>query len=153
MTVPTALVNLERLVGRWRMELYAASFLPEPDTRVTGSVDIAWIEDGAALRIRQGDHERTPAATWIIGRDESEDDYCVLYSDDRGVSRVYRMGLDQTGWRMWRQTRAFTQRFNGVLDSDGQRITARWEKSLDQGQSWQHDFNVDYIREPGPSAS
>jgi hypothetical protein len=48
---------------------------------------------------------------------------------------------------MWRDTPEFSQRFEAELDPDGRRISGRWQKSLDEGASWQHDFNVDYLRE------
>ena len=68
MTNP-ALADLAPLVGQWRMEVYGAAFLPDLDTRVTGSVEFDWIENGAAVVMRQGaDYEGSPAAVWIIGR-------------------------------------------------------------------------------------
>ena len=146
MSANPALADLQRLVGRWRMELYNAAFLPDRDTRATGSVAIDWIEDGSALRLRQGDANNPPAAVWIIGRDEGESGYSVLYADDRGVSRIYRMSLDGAHWRMWRDTSEFSQRFDAQLEPDGRTIRGRWEKSTDQGATWEHDFNVDYIR-------
>ncbi len=153
MSINPALGDLEPLVGRWRMELYNAAFLPDPDTRVTGSIDIDWIEDGSALRMRQRDSVHPPAAVWIIGRDESESGYWVLYADDRGVSRVYRMSLEDGRWRMWRDTPQFSQRFDARLDPDARTIGGRWEKSVDQGATWEHDFNIDYIREQASDPS
>jgi hypothetical protein len=47
---------------------------------------------------------------------------------------------------MWRDTPDFSQRFSAQIDPDGQVIRGRWEKSSDQGRTWQHDFNLDYIR-------
>ena len=142
-----ALARLEPLVGHWRMELYRAALLPTPDARVAGSVDVEWILGGAAVAMRQGDSEHPPAAVWVIGRDDAEDDYCALYADDRGVSRVYRMSFSGARWRMWRQTPEFSQRFEAQVDPNGQSISGRWEKSTDQGVTWQHDFNIDYVRD------
>ena len=146
-----ALADLEPLVGRWRMELHNAAFLPDPDARATGSTDIAWIEDGSALRMRQGDANSPQAAVWIVGRDESEPDYSVLYADGRGVSRIYRMSFEGGQWRMSRSTSEFSQRFSAQLDPDARAIRGRWEKSVDQGATWEHDFDVDYIREDAPA--
>jgi len=142
-----ALADLRPLVGSWRMELYDAAFLPDPETQVTGSAEIDWIEDGAALRLRQGDSERPSAAVWIVGRDQSESGYSVLYADSRGVSRVYHMSLEGSHWQMWRANPEFSQRFEAQLDPDAGAIRGRWEKSTDQGATWEHDFNIDYIRE------
>jgi len=128
------------------MELYNAAFLPERETRLSGSITIGWIEDGSALRIRQGDSEHPPAAVWIIGRHEREASYSVLYADDRGVSRIYNMSLENASWRMWRDTPEFSQRFDAQLEPSGEAIRAGWQKSTDHGATWEHDFNVDYIR-------
>jgi hypothetical protein len=87
-----ALAALQFLAGSWDMELSEASFLPDPEAKVGGSVTVEWIEQGAALVMRMGD-AAAPMATWIIGRDDCDPDYHVLYADDRGVSRVYRMSL------------------------------------------------------------
>ena len=148
LSINPTLADLQLLVGHWRIELYDAAFLPDPDIRATGSIEIDWIEAGAALRMRQGSTENPPAAVWIIGRDDSEAGYSVLYADDRGVSRIYRMSLEDARWLMWRDTPEFSQRFDAQLDPDAGAIRGRWEKSTDQGTTWEHDFNVDYIREP-----
>ena len=150
MSINPALADLQPLVGRWRMELYNAAFLPDRATRVAGSVKIDWIDDGRALRMRQGDSAHPPAAVWIIGRDESEPGYAVLYADDRGVSRIYRMSFKDSDWQMWRDTAEFSQRFHAQLDPDTRTVRGRWQKSTDQGATWEHDFNIDYTREDAP---
>ena len=148
MTNP-ALAGLAPLIGQWRTELHNAAFLPDPDTRLTGSVEIEWIEDGAAVAMRQGDGAGPPAAVWIIGRDETDADFLVHYADGRGVSRIYQMSFDAGHWRMWRTTPEFSQRFEAELSDEGQTITGEWRKSVDGGLTWEHDFDVDYIRIAG----
>jgi hypothetical protein len=112
---------------------------------VHGPVSFEWIEQGAALVIRMGD-AATPAATWIIGRDDAEPGYHVLYADDRGVSRVYRMSLGDGRWRMWRDTPEFSQRFEADITPDREEINGSWQKSVDGGATWEHDFRVRYRR-------
>jgi hypothetical protein len=146
MSTNPALADLEPLVGHWRMELHNAAFLPDRQTRVAGPFEVDWIEDGAALVMRQGDSAHPPAATWIVGRDQREPDYLVLYADDRGVSRIYRMSFAESQWAMWRDTPEFSQRFTAHVDPDLRAIRGRWEKSTDQGATWEHDFNIDYLR-------
>jgi hypothetical protein len=133
--------DLRFLVGSWDMELSGASFLPDPQAVLPGSVIFDWVEDGAALAMRMGQ-----GATWIIGRDDAEKDYHVLYADGRGVSLVYRMSFDGHTWRLWRHTPEFSQRFEAVVRSDETQINGRWEKSFDGGTTWEHDFNVRYAR-------
>jgi len=145
MTANPALDQVQFLVGAWDMELSDAAFLPDPDAKVSGSVTVEWNEHGAALVIRMGD-----TATWIIGRDESEPDYTVLYADDRGVSRVYRMSLTKSNWRIWRNTAEFSQRFDAEISSDQAEIKGSWQKSVDGGTTWEHDFKVRYSRPAQP---
>jgi hypothetical protein len=143
-----ALADVQFLGGAWDMELSEASFLPDPDAKVHGSVVFEWIERGAALVMRMGD-AGTPTATWIIGRDDSGAGYHVLYADDRGVSRVYRMSFTGSTWRMWRDTPEFSQRFEAEVTPDRAEIAGSWQKSVDGGTTWEHDFTVRY-RRPGP---
>jgi hypothetical protein len=144
MTTNPALADLQFLDGAWDMELSDASFLPDPAAKVHGSVTFGWIAQGAALVMRMAD-----AATWIIGRDDAEPGYHVLYADDRGVSRVYRMSLQGGTWRMWRDTPEFSQRFEATVSAAQAEINGSWQKSVDGGRTWEHDFRVRYSR-PGP---
>ena len=91
----------------------------------------------------------TPTAIWIIGRDDSEPGYHVLYADDRGVSRVYRMSFSGDTWRMWRDTPEFSQRFDAEVTAGRAQIDGSWQKSVDGGTTWEHDFTVRY-RRPDP---
>lgn len=115
MTANPALADLQFLAGPWDMELSDASFLPDHDAKVHGSVTFEWIAHVTALVMKMGD-AATQGATWIIGRDDSGPDYLVRYADDRGVSRVYRMSLTEGSWRMWR---------------DKAEISGSWQKSVD----------------------
>ena len=126
------------------MELSQASFLPDPDATVHGSV---MFEQGATLVMRIG-IAPTPTATWIFGRDDAAPDYHVLYADDRGVSRVYRMTFNDGTWRMWRDTPEFSQRFDADVTPGQAEIKGRWQKSVDGGTTWEHHFTVRYSREP-----
>lgn len=147
MTPNPALADAGALVGNWKMEIYNADFLEDPNARVGGRAMINWTDDGAALVLRQGgDPANPPWASWIIGRDEQDPDFLVLYADDRGISRIYRMSLGGPNWRMWRDTPEFSQRFSAHIDPGGNALRGRWEKSTDSGKTWQHDFNLDYIR-------
>ena len=141
-----ALVDLEFLSGEWDMELSNAPFLPSRDDTAHGHVTFEWIEDGAVLMMRQSEESgNPPSARWGIGRDESGPEYKVLYSDNRGVSRVYGMSFTEGLWQLWRNTPGFSQRFEGRVSRDRQTITSHWEKSLD-GAKWEHDFNITYVR-------
>jgi hypothetical protein len=142
-----ALADLSVLVGDWDMELWGASFLPTPESRIHGGrVRFEWIENDALLAMRQqGEADGPPAACWVFGRDESSDDYSVFYSDSRGVSRIYSMSFMAGEWKLWRDNTEFAQRFTAALTADGSTLTGRWEKSSNGGE-WKHDFHVRYTR-------
>jgi len=139
-----ALKPLKAFVGDWDMELSNASFLPDPQTTVHGSIHFRWFQTGAFLVMYHG-AIKVPQATWLIGRDESSDSFTVLYFDARRVSRVYEMSLNDDKWRMWRNSANFSQRFEGVFSKGRTKIAATWQKSND-GKKWQHDFDVTYTK-------
>jgi hypothetical protein len=141
-----ALKALEGLVGDWEMELSNASFLPSPSDTVKGHVTFEWLENGGFLVMRQGDKPPSPpAASWVIGRDDSAENYSILYFDSRGVSRKYEMSFTEGVWKIWREAPGFWQRYEGQVSEDGNTITAHWENSPD-GQKWEHDFDLTYTR-------
>ncbi len=141
-----ALADLAFLAGEWDMEVSNAPFLPTRDDTAHGHVTFAWIEEGAFLVMRQSEQfETPPSARWAIGRDGSGTAFTVLYSDERGVSRVYDMSFSDATWRLWRNDPGFSQRFEGRVSPDRNRIVARWEKSFD-GSTWEHDFDLTYTR-------
>lgn len=141
-----ALRDLELLIGKWEMELSNASFLPNPSATVRGNIVFEWLEDAAFLIMRMGDNpSKSQGAIWLINRDESSSNYKVFYYDDRKVSRIYEMSFADQVWKLWRQSPGFSQRFEGRINHDGNRIMAKWEKSND-GQAWEHDFDVMYTR-------
>ena len=141
-----ALLDLVFLVGEWDMTLSNASFLPEPGQIVEGRVHVEPIEDGMLLAMRQaGDASGPPLASWVISRDASRPDYTVLYSDTRGVSRVYAMRFIGDVWTIWRDDPEFSQRFEATITPDRHTIDGRWHKRAGGGP-WEHDFDVAYAR-------
>lgn len=138
-----SLSDIVFLVGTWNIEISNAEFLPEPEHKASFSVEYKWIEDGAAIAVRQGGTEDDPqTASWIIGREESSEDYTVLYNDSRGISRVYNMSYKNNVWKMWRDNPEFMQRFEGKVNLDNKTIEAYWENSSDGDKNWHHDFDM-----------
>ena len=96
--------------------------------------------------MRQGQSSEGPSlARWTIGIDESGTDSAALYSDNRGVSRVYEMSSTEGLWQLWRTAPGFSQRFAGRISPDRKTILAYWEKSFD-GVAGEHDFDISYSR-------
>ena len=145
-----SLVALAAFIGRWDMEI---RWSPKTHKDVGGPSVVLrcarfeWIEDGHFLIQYQGGPDGPPEARWLIGRDEGSEEYCILYSDARGISRVYQMSFEDRVWRIWRDAPAFDhyQRFEGRLSVDGRSIDAHWERSAD-GQAWEHDFDLKYVK-------
>ena len=66
-----------------------------------------------------------------------------LYSDERGVCRVFDMGIGDGRWRLWREGEPFAQRFTATISEDGNTIVGRWEKAPDE-RTWETDFDLTY---------
>ena len=134
-----ALEALGFLAGEWEMELSNAAFLSQGEIVKAGAT-FEFVEDGRFLALRQGD-----SATWLIGRDDAAESYTILYSDARGVSRVYAMSFVPAGWKIWRDDPEFSQRFDAVIAADGETINGSWRKRQ-RDRPWEHDFDVAYRR-------
>lgn len=141
-----ALQDLDGLIGRWQVELTNASFLDAGAT-MRGTTTIEWLDGGAFVVLRSSmADDGPPDSVSVIGRNESRDDYEVLYADSRGVSRVYRMTFADGGWTQQREDPGFHQRFEAAVDPGGDRITGTWTRSHDDGVTWVHDFDLTYTR-------
>jgi hypothetical protein len=84
-----------------------------------------------------------PDSISIMGCDAANGTYFQLYSDERGVCRVYEMGIGGGEWKLWREGAPFPQRFSATISDDGNTIAGRWEKAPD-GHTWETDFNLTY---------
>jgi hypothetical protein len=134
---------LNVLIGEWTAEI---TFAADPSAPLHGKVSFDWTEGGAFLIMHSKiEQAGPPASVSVIGRDDSSENYSMLYFDERGVSRIYAMSLKDGVWTMWRDAPGFHQRFSGAFDDDGDTILAQWEKSSD-GLSWEHDFDLTYRR-------
>jgi hypothetical protein len=156
MDQPTAqpmLRELDRFVGEWTMTATPPGGPPWPGEL---RVRFEWLDGGAFLAQRwrldaPGLAEGAPrTGAAIIGCDAASGSYVQLYADERGVCRVYQMGLHAGEWTLRREGAPFAQRFTGTFSADGTTITGRWELARD-GQDWQTDFDVTYTRitQPG----
>lgn len=143
---------LGRLIGTWDFEsITEGRFLGR------GSTTFEWIEDGAFVLQRAKDEADPKTSTdWsehtpmpirsVIGWDDTTRECGMLYSDARGVFRVYRMTLTDDAWTVWRDAPGFFQRYVGTFRDDAT-IEGRWESSPD-GTDWESDFDLVYRRRP-----
>jgi hypothetical protein len=142
-TAEEALARLEPLVGEWRME--AAPPGGEPWAG-EGRTTFEWHDSRAHLVQRWTvEMPQAPDGVALIGCDAANGTYYQLYSDDRGVCRVYEMSIGGGEWRLWREGEPFAQRFTGRFEDGGRRIAGRWEAAED-GANYTTDFDLTYLR-------
>jgi hypothetical protein len=142
-TAEDALKALEPLVGKWRMTATPPGGPPWPGE---GRATFEWHESGAHVVERWTvDMPEAPDGVAVIGCDGANGTYYQLYSDDRGVCRVYEMSIGGGVWRLWREGDPFPQRFTGRFEDDGRTIVGRWELAED-GTTYTTDFDLIYTR-------
>ena len=134
---------MQPLVGEWILEAIGPGGEPWPGkARVT----IEWHDSRAHLIERSTiEMPGAPNTISIIGCDAANGTYYQLYSDDRGVCRVYEMSIGSGTWMLWREGEPFPQRFTAKFEDDDNTIVGRWEKAED-GQGYTTDFEVIYRR-------
>jgi hypothetical protein len=142
-TAGEALKRLEELVGEWILEAKPPDGPPWPgEARAT----IEWHDSGAHLVERSTvDMPEAPDGISIMGCDAANGTYFQLYSDERGVCRVYEMSIGNGEWKLWREGEPFSQHFTATFSDDGNMITGRWEIAED-GSSYATDFDLTYRR-------
>jgi hypothetical protein len=97
-TAENALRRLEALVGRWTLEATVPGGDPWPGD---AWASFEWHESGLHLVERSAAQlPEAPSVISIIGCDAANGTYYKLYSDDRGVCRVYDMSIDDGEWRL-----------------------------------------------------
>src|SRR4051794_23630634 len=142
-TAEAALARLEPLVGEWSLEATPPGGEPWPGR---GRAVFEWHESQAHL-VQHSTFglPEAPDSVSVIGCDAANGTYCQLYSDERGVCRVYEMSVDDREWKLWREGEPFAQRFTGRFEDDGVTITGRWETAED-GVNFKTDFDLVFTR-------
>ncbi len=142
-TAEHALGELEPLVGEW---IFEATWPDGTSWPGGGRVTFEWHASGAHL-VEHGTAElpEAPENLSIIGCDAANGTFFQLYSDERGVCRVYEMSIGNGEWKLWRDGDPFSQRFTATLSDDGTTITGRWEIAEDH-VNYTTDFDLVYRR-------
>jgi hypothetical protein len=142
-TAREALHELDPLIGDWVLEARPPGGAPWPGG---GRSTVEWHHSGAHVIQRTAiELPEAPDSISIMGCDAANGTYYQLYSDERGVCRVYEMSIGEGEWRLWRRGQPFDQRFAATFSEDGNAITGRWEKSED-GATFSTDFELVYRR-------
>jgi hypothetical protein len=143
-TAEQALKELEVLVGKWSQQATPPGGEPWPGE---AAVTFEWL-DGSDKRLlverMTVEMPEAPDGVCVIGCDAANSTYFQLYSDDRGVCRVYEMSIGDGEWKLWREGEPFAQRFTAKISNDGNTIDGRWE--VNEGDGWKTDFDLVYTR-------
>ena len=142
-----ALRALEPLVGEWTVEARAPDGQPWPGA---ARASFRWHPSRAHL-VQEvvTDSPGAPDSTSIIGCDAANGTYVQLYSDQRGVCRIYTMRMDGRRWTLQREGEPFAQRFIAAISDDGRTIAGRWEKA-ENGRDFTVDFHLTYRKTAAP---
>ena|ERR1035441_3854965 len=142
-TAEEALKKLDPLVGEWDLEARGPGGEPWPGR---GRSTFEW-HDSRAHLIQHTTIEvpDAPDTIAIIGCDAANGTYFQLYTDDRGVCRVYAMNIGDGEWTLRRDGAPFAQRFTATISDDGGTIAGRWEKA-DPHTTFTTDFYLTYHR-------
>jgi hypothetical protein len=90
--------------------------------------------------------EHFPKGVAIFGSDDANSKYCMIYFDDRGVSRKYNMSIDNKEWKWWRDDPEFSQRFTVTISDDG--LTMESKGEMKKGNSeWEGDLCLTYTKQ------
>jgi len=140
---PTHLLRqFDVLVGEWDM----VGTHPFFDAPVKGHSIFEWLVDGMLLTWHfNWNASLPPNALSVIGHDDTQETCSMLYSDVRGVSRIYQMSLEDGVWKIWRESSDFSQRMIGQISDDQNSIVVRGDLSRD-GSVWDHDLSITYTR-------
>ncbi|MGH2786191.1 MAG: hypothetical protein ACRDJ1_13095 [Actinomycetota bacterium] len=142
-TAEQALRALEPLVGEWSLEATWPNGEKWPGG---GKVTFSWHGSGRHLVERgSADLPEAPDNVSIIGCDAANGTYTQLYTDERGVCRIYLMSIDNGEWKLWREGPPFSQRFTGTFSDDGNTIAGRWEIAEDH-ENYVTDFDLVFRR-------
>jgi hypothetical protein len=135
--------QFDALIGEWTM-VGTHPYLP---AAVHGQSSFEWLREGALLiwHFNWEPGQGIPNAFSIIGHDDTVEPCSMLYTDERGVARIYQMSLIDGVWKMWRDSPDFSQRMIGTFSDNGNTITWRGEMSHD-GSTWEPDLSVIYTR-------
>jgi hypothetical protein len=145
-TAEGALRELEVLVGRWSVTATPPGGEPWPGEAGT---TFEWL-DGSDRRLlverSTVELPEAPDGVCVIGCDAAKGTYFQLYTDDRGVCRIYEMTIGGGRWTLLREGgEPFDQRFTATISEDGNTIEGRWEAKK-TGDDWATDFDLVYTR-------
>ena len=136
-----ALQPFEFLIGEWRT---TGTHPMVPGKELSGRTSFAWHEGGAFLIVRnEVDEPRFPDGVAIIGSDNADGSFCMIYFDDRGVSRRMTVTLAEKSVTWRHENPDFAQRV--TIRNEGDRLVSKGLMS-EKGGPWKDDLSQVYER-------
>ena len=138
-----ALARFAWLVGTWRT---SGTHPLVPGKMFHGRTRIEWHEGGAFPAVRSAvDEEEIPSGIALIGSDDGEERFRMLYFDERGVSRHMEVTAGE-GFVQWRRDFAAFRQTWTLTRVSGDKLEGKGRMAKDGG-AWEDDLSLTYERE------
>ena len=138
------------LIGAWKTEGFTRESPGAPAMRIDAVDTYEWLPGRFAVLHRvdaRVGEERVEGAE-IIGYDPERGAYVTLYFGSDGVNSYQASLEDRDGALVWTM-RSGTDRFTGMFDDSGERITGHWEQ-LDEGTAWRPWMDITLTKQDAP---
>ena len=117
-----------------------------PGKELTGRTSFGWHLGGAFLIMHsQVDEPQFPDGVAIIGSDDTDGRFTMIYFDERGTSRILEVGVDVDSVTWRHENPEFAQCL--TITSEGDRLVSRGRMSQ-KGGPWQDDLSQTFVRLP-----
>ena len=136
-----ALKPFEFLIGDWRT---TGTHPMVPGKELAGRTSFAWHEGGAFLIMRnEVDEPGFPDGVAIIGSDKNADHFSMIYFDERGVSRILDVTVDESAVTWRHDDPDFAQCV--TIGKEGDRLVSKGLLS-EKGGPWKDDLSQVFER-------
>jgi hypothetical protein len=137
-----ALAVLKPFIGTWA----SVGTHPQIDGKIHGETTFEWHESGAFVIMRSSVVEDVgvPQGVAIIGSDDKQGTYAMIYYDTRGVSRTMKVSIAENVLVWWRNSPEMSQRYTFTVSGD--MIVSKGEASTDSGATWGPDLDQTFTR-------
>lgn len=146
MNPSAAMKRLDAVVGVWRTEGLTVATDDGPAVRITGSDTYEWLPGGHFLlhHVDVTIGGQRYRALEVIGEyNPVDDDYVARAYDSAGDTGTMTVRVDADG--VW-TIAGHTERATLVIDDDGSRMAATWERSDDDGASWRQWMDMNFSK-------
>jgi hypothetical protein len=138
-----ALEPLHVLVGKWKTIGTHPYIL---GTKLHGFADCEWIEGGSFIKMTTTiDHPEFPDGIALIGSDNKNSKFYMIYFDERTLSRKYDLSIKGSQIKWWRDNLELSQKFTLTIEASGKKMSGKGEMCRD-GTKWEKDLDLEYTR-------